>query len=159
MSHTLLQLPQYLLVECRRVNDQQDGGQLHQAGERGADVKVGAGATRGQGETVVGGTAGEPAAGEAGGEEEEAGLQERGQSVPPRCLLPLHSHRGEREASRLHSVSTDNPLQHLLGRGPILSTRMDELPCAIFAKGPARTNTEMGAVNISKLICFGLRTG
>ena len=96
--------------------------------------------------------------GELDGEGEEAGLQERGQSVPPRCLLPLHSHRGEREASRLHSVSTDNPLQHLLGRGPILSTRMDELPCAMFAKDPARTNTEMGAVNISKLTCFGLRT-
>ena len=84
---------------------QQDGGQLHQAGERGADVKVG------------------------------------------------------REASRLHSVSTDNKLQHLHRRGPILSSRMDELPCAMFAKGPARTNTEMGAVNISKLTCFGLRTG
>ena len=107
---------------------QQDGGQLHQAGERGADVKVGAGAARCQGETVVGGTAGEPAA-------------------------------GEREASRLHSVSTDNKLQHLHRRGPILSSRMDELPCAMFAKGPARTNTEMGAVNISKLTCSGLRTG
>ena len=57
---------------------QQDGGQLHQAGERGAGVKVGAEAACCQGETVVGGTAGEPAAGEAGGEGEEAGLQERG---------------------------------------------------------------------------------